>query len=35
MLEAPASYWIPDGVHPSISGSQLMADEWLKTIQST
>lgn len=35
MLDAPASYWIPDGIHPSISGSQLMADEWLKTIQST
>ena len=35
MLDAPASYWIPDGVHPSISGSQLMADEWLKIIQRT
>jgi lysophospholipase L1-like esterase len=35
ILDAPASYWIPDGVHPSISGSQLMADTWLKIIEST
>ena len=34
ILDAPASYWIPDGVHPSISGSQLMADAWAKTIES-
>ena len=34
ILDAPASYWIPDGVHPSISGSQLMADAWLKTLES-
>ena len=34
MSDAPASYWIPDGVHPSISGSQLMADAWLKTLES-
>ena len=34
ILDAPASYWIPDGVHPSISGSQLMADEWIKVIES-
>jgi len=23
---APVSYWVPDGVHPSIAGAQLMAD---------
>lgn len=34
MSDAPASYWIPDGVHPSISGSQLMADAWVKTLES-
>lgn len=26
---APASYWAGDGVHPSIAGAQLMADNWL------
>lgn len=35
ILDAPASYWIPDGVHPSISGSQLMADIWLKIIENS
>ena len=30
--KAPASYWIPDGVHPSHSGYQLMADEWIRTV---
>ena len=34
LIDAPASYWIPDGVHPSISGSQLMADAWIKPIQN-
>ena len=29
---APASYWAPDGVHPSIAGSQLMANAWLNEI---
>ena len=33
--EAPASYWCPDGVHPSIAGSQLMAYAWLKTFKAT
>lgn len=27
---APASFWIPDGVHPSAAGHQIMADEWLR-----
>lgn len=26
---APASYWCPDGVHPSIAGGHLMAEAWL------
>jgi lysophospholipase L1-like esterase len=28
--KAPASYWGPDGVHPSLAGAQLMADAWMK-----
>jgi lysophospholipase L1-like esterase len=27
----PADYWIWDGVHPTYSGSQLMADEWVRS----
>jgi lysophospholipase L1-like esterase len=30
---APAEYWIWDGVHPIYSGHQLMADEWIRTVQ--
>lgn len=26
---APASYWCPDGVHPSLAGSYLMKEAWL------
>ncbi len=29
---APAEYWIWDGVHPTYSGHQLMADEWIRTV---
>jgi len=29
---APASYWIWDAVHPTYSGHQLMADEWIKVV---
>jgi lysophospholipase L1-like esterase len=29
---APAEYWIWDSVHPTCSGHQLMADEWVKTV---
>ncbi len=29
---APADYWIWDGVHPTYSGHQLMADEWVRTV---
>jgi lysophospholipase L1-like esterase len=28
--KAPADYWIWDGVHPTYSGHQLMADEWVR-----
>jgi lysophospholipase L1-like esterase len=27
---APAEYWTPDGVHPSMAGSYLMAQAWLE-----
>lgn len=30
--DAPASYWLPDGVHPSMPGHQRMADAWLDAI---
>lgn len=29
---APADYWIWDGVHPTYSGHQLMADAWVRTV---
>jgi lysophospholipase L1-like esterase len=31
--QAPADYWIWDGVHPTYSGHQLMADEWVKVVR--
>jgi lysophospholipase L1-like esterase len=31
---APADYWIWDGVHPTYSGHQLMADEWIRAVQA-
>ncbi len=30
---APAEYWIWDGIHPTYSGHQLMAEEWVRTVQ--
>jgi lysophospholipase L1-like esterase len=30
---APADYWIWDGIHPTYSGHQLMADEWIRTVR--
>lgn len=30
--KAPAEYWIWDGIHPTYSGHQLMADEWLRVV---
>ncbi|HEY1921747.1 MAG TPA: SGNH/GDSL hydrolase family protein [Tepidisphaeraceae bacterium] len=29
---APANYWIWDGVHPTYSGQQLLADEWVRAV---
>jgi lysophospholipase L1-like esterase len=31
---APAEHWMWDGVHPAYSGHQLMADEWIRTVQA-
>lgn len=31
---APASYWSPEGVHPSIAGAFLIKEAWLKTFRS-
>lgn len=30
LKQAPAEYWLGDGVHPTYAGHQLMADAWLK-----
>lgn len=30
---APANYWLPDGVHPSLAGHTLIADQWLDRAQ--
>ena len=30
---APAEYWVWDGVHPTYSGHQLLADEWVKAVR--
>jgi lysophospholipase L1-like esterase len=30
---APASYWCPDGVHPSMAGAYLMKEAWLKAFE--
>jgi len=30
VTNAPASFWMPDGVHPSAAGHQLIADEWIR-----
>ncbi len=34
LQRAPADYWIWDGVHPTYSGHQLMADEWVSTVRT-
>ncbi len=31
--EAPAEYWLRDGVHPSLAGHMRMADLWLRTVR--
>ena len=33
LKHAPASYWAPDGVHPSMAGDYLMAQAWLKAMR--
>jgi len=33
LKHAPAAYWSPDGVHPSMAGAQLMANAWLKVTE--
>jgi lysophospholipase L1-like esterase len=33
LKHAPAKYWSPDGVHPSMAGAQLMAAAWLKVVK--
>ena len=30
---APATYWTPDGVHPSMPGAQLMVEAWLRVVE--
>lgn len=30
---APASYWCPDGVHPSLAGAYLMKEAWLAVFE--
>ena len=30
--KAPPAYWAKDGVHPSLAGAYLMAQEWLKVV---
>lgn len=32
-MKAPATYWIWDAVHPTYSGHQLMADQWLRSVR--
>ncbi len=34
LQRAPVDYWIWDGVHPTYSGHQLMADEWRRVFQA-
>lgn len=31
---APASYWCPDGVHPSLAGAQLMSRAWMEGVKA-
>ncbi|GHT10738.1 lipase [Bacteroidia bacterium] len=32
LKKAPASYWSTDGVHPSFTGGQLIAQAWIKAV---
>ena len=31
--KAPADYWLRDGVHPTVQGSVLIANEWMKKFE--
>jgi lysophospholipase L1-like esterase len=31
--KAPASYWMWDGVHPTVAGHELLAREWLRQVE--
>ena len=31
---APADYWMWDGIHPTYSGHQILADEWVKVVDA-
>lgn len=32
---AEAGYWLWDGVHPTAAGHELIAEEWIKTVQNS
>jgi len=32
LKQAPAEYWAPDGVHPTVAGHMLMAQAWLDAV---
>lgn len=32
LKDAPASYWAPDGVHPTPAGHRLMAETWMDAV---
>lgn len=34
LKEAPASYWCPDGVHPSMAGAYLMKEAWMRVFST-
>ncbi|MDD5698839.1 MAG: SGNH/GDSL hydrolase family protein [Victivallaceae bacterium] len=34
LTQAPPEYWLTDGVHPTLAGHQLLADEWLKVTRN-
>jgi lysophospholipase L1-like esterase len=35
LQKAKETYWAPDGVHPSMAGSQLMAQAWLEVVNNS
>ena len=35
LQQAKETYWAPDGVHPSMAGSQLMAQTWLEVVKNS